>query len=126
MLEAARNHSHCSNRIKMPKNTITCQIKSFIPIENMNVEKISFTKITQISLAKSVLHEFKKCPIWIMLFYVFFCNVILVNQFLVFYYINTFISSFLCIISLFVPYGYVSVESIEYIRLSSLAINAIL
>ena len=36
------------------------------------------------------------------------------------------ISSFLCIISLFVPYAFISIETIDCILLSSLAVNAIL
>ena len=35
--------SNCSNRIKMPKSTTGCQIKSFIQVENMNVEKLRDT-----------------------------------------------------------------------------------
>ena len=36
--------SNCSDKIKMSKNTTGCQIESFIPIENMNVEKLRATK----------------------------------------------------------------------------------
>ena len=32
--------SNCSDKIKMPKSTTGCRIKSFIPVENMNVEKL--------------------------------------------------------------------------------------
>ena len=41
----------------MSKNTIGCRIKSFIPIENMNVEKLRAAKIYVYlrKLAKSVL-----------------------------------------------------------------------
>ena len=38
--EAARSYSSCSNKIKMPKTTTTYQIKSFIPTEKVNVEKL--------------------------------------------------------------------------------------
>ena len=36
--------SNCSNKIKMPKSTTGCWIKSFIPIENRNVDKLIATK----------------------------------------------------------------------------------
>ena len=45
MMEAVQNHLNCSNKIKMPKNATACQIKSFVPTENMNVEKLRITKI---------------------------------------------------------------------------------
>ena len=32
--------SNCSDKIKMPKSTTGCWIKSFIPVENMNVAKL--------------------------------------------------------------------------------------
>ena len=44
----------------MKKNTTACRMKSPIAIENMNVEKLRFTKINTISLAISDLNEFKK------------------------------------------------------------------
>ena len=34
---------NCSDKIKMPKNAIGFRIKSFIPIENMNIEKLRDT-----------------------------------------------------------------------------------
>ena len=37
--------SNCSNKIKLSKSTTGCQIKSFIPTENLNVEKLIATKI---------------------------------------------------------------------------------
>ena len=39
-LETPRNHSNCSNKIKMPKNNTAYRLKSFIPMENINVEKL--------------------------------------------------------------------------------------
>ena len=35
--------SNCSDKIKMSNSTTGCQIKSFIPVENMNVEKLRET-----------------------------------------------------------------------------------
>ena len=62
-----------------------------------------------------------------MLFYVFSCNIIKINHFLYcFIILSHLISSFLHIRSLLVPYAYVSIESIDSILLSSLALNAIL
>ena len=45
MLKAAQNNSNWSNEIKMLKNTTTLRIKSFVSLENINVEKLRFTKI---------------------------------------------------------------------------------
>ena len=47
MLEAVQNRWNCFNKIKMLKNTTVCGIMSFIAIENMNDEKLRFTKINQ-------------------------------------------------------------------------------
>ena len=44
MLQAAQNHLNCTSKIKVSKNT-ACQIKSFALVENMNFEKLKFTKI---------------------------------------------------------------------------------
>ena len=62
-----------------------------------------------------------------MLINVFFCNIVVVNRFS-YYFIALLhlIFSFLCIISLFVPYAYLSIELINCILLSSLALNAVL
>ena len=32
--------SNCSDKIKMPKSSTGCRIKSIIPVENMNIEKL--------------------------------------------------------------------------------------
>ena len=45
MLRAVSNHLNYSNKLKMPKNTTACPITSFIPAENMNVEKFRFSKM---------------------------------------------------------------------------------
>ena len=42
--EATRSHRIALIKIKMPKNTAGYQIKSFIPIENVIVEKLRATK----------------------------------------------------------------------------------
>ena len=44
----------------MPKSTTGCRIKSFIPVENMNVEKLRETQSSINKLARSLLNEFKK------------------------------------------------------------------
>ena len=54
----------------------------------------------------------------------FFCNITIVSQFFHCWIISIHLFSFLC--SLFVPYAYVSVESMDCVLLSSLAINLIL
>ena len=59
-------------------------------------------------------------------FYVFFCNIVIVNHFLYCFIILLHLFFFLCITSSFVPYVYVSIESIDCIILSSLALNAIM
>ena len=53
-------------------------------------------------------------PIWIVLFYVFFCNIIKVKHF--------------CVVLLYlvIPYAYVCIESIDGILLSSFELKAIL
>ena len=43
--QATQNHSNCSNKIKMPKNSSAYRIESFIPVQNMNVEELRFIKI---------------------------------------------------------------------------------
>ena len=66
-------------------------------------------------------------PIQIMFFYVFFCNIIQVNRFLYrFIILLHLISSFPFTRSLFVPYAYVSIASIDSILLSSYELKAIL
>ena len=65
-------------------------------------------------------------PILIMFFYVIFRNIIIVIIIALFYYIDIFNFFFFCLISLFVPYSYVSVGSINCILLSLLALTAIL
>ena len=66
-------------------------------------------------------------PIWIMLFYVFLCNIIKVNHFVCrFIILLHFISSFSLTRSLLVPYAYVSIESADFIILSSFELKAIL
>ena len=64
-------------------------------------------------------------PIWIMFFYVFFCNIYKVKQ-LCFIILLRLIFSFLHIRSLLVPYAYVFIESIDHILLSSFELKAIL
>ena len=63
-----------------------------------------------------------------MFFYVFFCNFIKVNHFLyrfnIFYYIQSLLFHFVG--SLLIPYGYVSIESIDCILLSSFELKAVL
>ena len=62
-----------------------------------------------------------------MFFYVFFCNLIKVKQFwFCFIILLHLISSSLHTRSLFVPYAYVSIESIDCILLSSFELKAIL
>ena len=62
-----------------------------------------------------------------MFIYAFFCNFLIVNQFL-YYFIILLpqISSFVCISSSFVPYAYVSIVSIDRIILSLVAPSAVL
>ena len=68
-----------------------------------------------------------KLSIWIIIVYVFYCNIVIVNHFLYcFIILLHLISSFLCIISLFVAYAYVFIKSFDCILLSSLALNVIL
>ena len=65
--------------------------------------------------------------IWIFFFYVFFCNIIKVNHFLYFFTILLhLISSFSLTRTFLVPFAYVSIESIDYIVLSSFKLKAIL
>ena len=65
--------------------------------------------------------------IWIMLFYVFFCHIIIVNYFLQYFIILLhLIPSFLLTRSLLVPYTWVYIESIDYILLLPLELWAIL
>ena len=65
-------------------------------------------------------------PIWIMLFYVFFCNIIKVNNFSYrFIILLHLISTFSPNRYLLVPYTYVFIESIDCIPLSSFELNAI-
>ena len=60
-------------------------------------------------------------PIWTMFFYVFFCNISKVKNFLYcFIILCRLIFSFLHIRSLLVPYAYVSAESIDCVFVSSL------
>ena len=65
------------------------------------------------------------CPIWIMFFYVFLCNIIKVNHFL-----NRLIKLLPLILSFLltfpVPYAHVCIESIDFILLSSFELKAIL
>ena len=47
--------SNHTNKIKMPKSTAGCRVKSFIPTENINIEKLRDTiinpnKFSQVSL----------------------------------------------------------------------------
>ena len=66
-------------------------------------------------------------PIWIMFFYVFFCNIIKVNHFLYrFIILLHLISSFSLTRSLLFSYAYISIESIDCILLSSFELKAIL
>ena len=63
----------------------------------------------------------------IMLFYLFFCNIIRVNYYLYcFIVLLHVISSFSLTRSLLVPYTYVSIESTDCILLSSFELKAIL
>ena len=63
----------------------------------------------------------------VMFFYVFFCNVIKVNNFLYcFISLLHLISSFSLTRSLLVPYAYVSIETIDCILLSSFELKTIL
>ena len=48
------------NKIKMPKNTTAYTIKSYIPIENTNVEKLRFTKINIHKISKIYLKWIQK------------------------------------------------------------------
>ena len=62
-----------------------------------------------------------------LVFYVFFCSIIIVNHFLYcFIILMHLISSFWCTITLFVSYAYVSIKTIDCIHLSSLPLNAML
>ena len=66
-------------------------------------------------------------PIYIMFFFVFFCNIIKVNQFLYFFIILLhLISSFLLTRYFLIPYAYASMESIDCIYLSSFELKSIL
>ena len=65
--------------------------------------------------------------IWIMFFYVFFWNIIKVNHFLYrCIMLLHLISSFSLTRSLVAPYAYVSIESVDWILLSSFQLIAIL
>ena len=52
MLEAARNYLNWLDKIKIPKKAIACRIKSPILIENINVQKLRFTKTTSIKFGQ--------------------------------------------------------------------------
>ena len=65
--------------------------------------------------------------IWIMFFYISFCNIVKVNHLLHrFVILLHLISSFSLTRSLLIPYAYVSIESFDCILLSSFELNAIL
>ena len=66
------------------------------------------------------------CPIWIMLFYVFICDIKVKHSGIVFIILSCLIFSFLHIGSLLFPYAYVSVKLIDCILLSSFELEAIL
>ena len=67
------------------------------------------------------------CPVWILFSYFFLCNIIKVNKFLYsFIILLHLISSFLLTKSLLVPYGYISIESIDCILLSLFELRAVL
>ena len=60
--------STCSNTIKMPKHTTGCRIRSFMPIENMNVEELRATKIntnkfTEVRLKRIQKSAFPPCSL---------------------------------------------------------------
>ena len=73
-------------------------------------------------------------PIWIMLFYIFFCFIFyfvslyfsITSSKLIIFVLYYYIVTFNVFNSLLVSYAYVSIESIDSILLSSLALNAIL
>ena len=52
--------SNCSDEIKMSKSTTGCQIESFIPIENMNVEKLRATKSNRYKFSQAWLKWIQK------------------------------------------------------------------
>ena len=58
------------------------------------------------------------------LLWVFFCKIINVNHFCI-VLLYCYISNFILLQSLLVPYPYVSIESIDYILLSSFELKAI-
>ena len=65
--------------------------------------------------------------IYIMFFYISFCNIVKVNHLLHrFVILLHLISSFSLTRSLLIPYAYVSIESFDCILLSSFELNAIL
>ena len=49
---SCKKSSTCSNKIKMPKSSTGCRIKTFIPVENMNVEKLRADKINPNKLSQ--------------------------------------------------------------------------
>ena len=60
MLVSAQDHSHCSNKIKVSKNTTAFRIKSYIPMEDMNLEKLRFTKINSSKFSQVILEWLKE------------------------------------------------------------------
>ena len=74
---SCKKSSNCSNKIKMPKSTTGCRIRSFIPIEKMSVERcraamINPNKFSQVSLKWTQKSAPLRCSLPPTL--LFFCN----------------------------------------------------
>ena len=72
----------------MPKSTTGCRIESFIPIENMNFEKLRATKSNTNMFSRVSINEFKKVHLCVaryrqhkcFLFYNDFCKLLIITK----------------------------------------------
>ena len=86
--ESCTKLSNCSDKIKMPKSTTGCPIKSFILIENLNVEELSATwsnlnNFSQVCLKRIQKSASLRCslpPTVCFLFYNDFCKLLIITK----------------------------------------------
>ena len=83
--------SNCSNKIKMPKSTTGCRIKSFLPVENMNVEKLrdiqsNLNNSSQVPLKLIQKSASFRCifSLYLFLFYNDFCKLLIIKDSLIY------------------------------------------
>ena len=83
--------SNCSDKIKMPKSTTGCRIKSFLPVENMNVEKLRDIQSNQNNSSQVPLKLIQKSAsfrcifsLHLFLFYNDFCKLLIIKDSLIY------------------------------------------